>query len=715
MLPELGQFALILALLLALAQCTLPLLGAWRGNAALIATARPIASGQFVFVALAFGVLTYAFLTQDFSVKYVAQNSNLALPWYYRFSAVWGAHEGSLLLWVLILNVWTLALAAFSRRLPDAFIARVLGVLGFVSLGFLAFTIFTSNPFARHLPALANGADLNPILQDPGLIIHPPMLYMGYVGFSVAFAFAIAALLGGELDVAWIRWARPWTNVAWAFLTLGITLGSWWAYYVLGWGGWWFWDPVENASFMPWLVGTALIHSQAVTEKRGSFRAWTLLLSIFAFSLSLLGTFLVRSGVLTSVHAFASDPKRGLFILAFLTLVVGGSLTIYALRAPKVAGGKPFQMLSRETLLLINNLLFACAAAMVLLGTLYPLIGDALGVGRISVGPPYFGFMFVLLMLPVVLLIPCGPFFRWAAGDWRATLRALAPAFALAVVCAPSAWLLVGSLSVRGIAGVAASLWVGIGIALYALKRWREAPRGRRYTPEMLGMIVVSDVRMTPGETKTIAGLDFTFKGVAPAQGPNFRAEQGVIEVSRDGKVISTLNPQKRQYSGNAPVQTKADIQPGLFRDVYVALGESLDPSTGSGQTTGAWAVRIYVKPFVRWIWLGGLLMMLGGFVAATDRRFRRLPERTDATPAEAQHFSSFKGEAGRGMVSIREATATPSPPNVAKLGHPGLAKQPVPPHPASGASRRASESLANAPESPLEGEGFKAADGAPA
>ena len=654
MLPELGQFALILAMLLALAQCALPLIGAWRRNAALIATARPIVAGQFVFVVLAFGVLTYAFVTQDFSVKYVAQNSNLALPWYYRFSAVWGAHEGSLLLWVLILNVWTTAVAAFSRRLPDPLIARVLGVLGFVSFGFLLFTILTSNPFVRHLPALDDGADLNPILQDPGLIMHPPMLYMGYVGFSVAFAFAIAALLGGELDVAWVRWARPWTNVAWAFLTLGITLGSWWAYYVLGWGGWWFWDPVENASFMPWLVGTALIHSQAVTEKRGSFRAWTLLLSIFAFSLSLLGTFLVRSGVLTSVHAFASDPKRGLFILAFLTIVVGGSLTIYALRAPKVAGGKPFQMLSRETLLLINNLLFACAAAMVLLGTLYPLIGDMLGVGRISVGPPYFGFMFVLLMLPVVALIPFGPFFRWAAGDWRASLRTLAPAFALAVICALSAWLLMGSLPARAVAGVAASLWVAAGIALYALKRWRDAPRGRRYTPEMLGMIaahfgvaiflagvlitestsVESDVRMAPGETKNVAGLDFHFRGVAAAEGPNFRAAQGVIEVSRNGQLITTLNPQKRQYAGNSPVQTKADIQPGLFRDVYVALGESLDDK-------GAWALRIYVKPFVRWIWLGGLLMMLGGFVAATDRRFRALPARSDeSAPVSATNPS---------------------------------------------------------------------------
>ena len=661
MFPELGQVALILALLLALAQCILPLVGAWRGNPALIASARPIASGQFVFVALAFGVLTWAFLAQDFSVAYVAQNSNLALPWYYRFSAVWGAHEGSLLLWALILNVWTLAVALFSRSLPDVLIARVLGVLGFISTGFLAFTLFTSNPFARHLPALADGGDLNPILQDPGLIMHPPMLYMGYVGFSVAFAFAIAALLGGsrsrnevppggvssadiEREFAqWVRWSRPWTNVAWAFLTLGITLGSWWAYYVLGWGGWWFWDPVENASFMPWLIGTALIHSQAVTEKRGSFRAWTVLLSIFAFSLSLLGTFLVRSGVLTSVHAFASDPRRGVFILAFLTLVVGGSLSIYAVRAPRVAGGQAFRMLSRETLLLVNNLLFACAAAMVLLGTLYPLIGDALGIGRISVGPPYFGFMFPWLMLPAVLLMPFGPFFRWAAGDWRTSSRALAPAIALAVVCAMGAWWFVGHLPLRGILGVAASLWVGAGIALYALKRAREAPRGRRYTLEMLGMIaahlgvaiflagvlmteatsVESDLRMSAGETKNIAGLDFRFAGVAPTQGPNFRADQGTIEVSRQGKLIATLHPQKRQYSGNSPVQTKADIRPGLFTDIYVALGEPLNAASSPGHAASAWALRIYVKPFVRWIWLGGLLMMLGGFLAAADRRLR--------------------------------------------------------------------------------------------
>jgi cytochrome c-type biogenesis protein CcmF len=648
MFPELGQFALILALLLAFVQFALPIYGAWRGNAALIGVARPAVAGQAVFVVLAFALLTHAFVTQDFSVAYVAQNSNLSLPWYYRFPAVWGAHEGSLLLWLLILNVWTVAVAAFSRRLPDALMARVLGVLGFVSFGFLLFTILTSNPFLRHIPALADGNDLNPILQDPGLIMHPPMLYTGYVGFSVAFAFGIAALLGGELDVAWVRWARPWTNVAWAFLTLGISLGSWWAYYVLGWGGWWFWDPVENASFMPWLIGTALIHSQAVTEKRGSFRAWTLLLSIFAFSLSLLGTFLVRSGVLTSVHAFASDPKRGMFILIFLGIVVGGSLLIYALRAPKIAGGKPFHLLSRETLLLVNNLMFVCAAAMVLLGTLYPLIGDALDVGRISVGPPYFGFLFALLMLPIVCLLPLGPFFRWASADWRATLRALRPALAVAILAAITAKMLTRDLPLRGVFGVAASLWVGMGIILYALKRWRGAPAGRRYTPEMLGMMVAHfgvalflagvliteatnverDLRLAPNEKVSIAGLDFRFHGVERKPGPNYLADEGTIEVLRDDRLIATLHPQKRQYAGGGQIQTISDIDAGVFRDLYVALGEPLDQ--------GAWAVRVYVKPFVRWIWLGGLCMMLGGLIAAADRRFRALPERDDAAAREA-------------------------------------------------------------------------------
>jgi cytochrome c-type biogenesis protein CcmF len=646
MLPEIGQFALILALLLALAQTVLPLWGAWRNNAALIATARPTAAGQAVFVAIAFALLTVAFVSQDFSVAYVAQNSNAALPWYYRFSAVWGAHEGSLVLWILILNVWTVAVAAFSRRLPDVFMARVIGVLGFVSFGFLLFTLLTSNPFLRHVPALPDGNDLNPLLQDFGLIVHPPMLYMGYVGFSVAFAFAIAALLGGALDVAWVRWARPWTNVAWAFLTLGIALGSWWAYYELGWGGWWFWDPVENASFMPWLVGTALIHSQAVTEKRRSFRAWTLLLAIAAFSLSLLGTFLVRSGVLTSVHSFASDPERGLFVLIFLVIVVGGSLLIYALRAPKVAGGEPFAGVSRDTLLLINNLLFSIAALMVLLGTLFPLLGEALDAGRISVGPPYFGFMFVLLMAPIVLLLPFGPFMKWRQADLGAVLRSLLPALGLALLAAALAWLLVGGLPFKAVAGVGLGLWVGIGIASYALSRWRHAPPGRRFTPEMVGMIcahfgvgvfvagvlvteatgIERDLRFATGESVHIGAYDFRFDGARHAQGPNYEADAGTIVVSRDGSPVATLVPQKRRYL-RGQVQTESAIDPGFTRDIYVALGEPVG-------SDGAWSIRVYVKPFVRWIWLGALLMMLGGFIAAADRRFRSLALSRDAQPA---------------------------------------------------------------------------------
>ena len=533
-------------------------------------------------------------------------------------------------------NVWTIAVAASSRRLPEDFMARVLGVLGFVSLGFLLFTVLTSNPFTRHLPALADGNDLNPVLQDIGLILHPPMLYMGFVGFSVAFAFAIAALLGGKLDQQWVRWSRPWTNGAWGVLTLGIALGSWWAYYELGWGGWWFWDPVENESFMPWLVGTALIHSQAVTEKRGSFRAWTLLLAIFAFSLSLLGTFLVRSGVLTSVHSFASDPERGLFILAFLTITVGGSLLLYALRAPRVAGGEPFAAVSRETLLLINNLLFACAAAMILVGTLYPLIGEAFDLGRISVGPPYFGFMFVLLMAPIALLIPLGPLLKWRAGDIGKALKSLRPALILAALASLSAWLIADDLAWKAIAGIALSIWVGLGILVFAVTRWRKAPQGRRFTPEILGMMLAhfgfavflagvlvtegtsieKDVRLAEGETTTLGAYTFRFDGVEHVQGPNFKADQGTITISRDDRVVATLHPQKRQYTKTTQIQTESDIDPGFTRDLYVALGEPLGDD-------GAWSVRVYLKPFIRWIWLGALLMMLGGFVTASDRRFR--------------------------------------------------------------------------------------------
>ncbi|HET6432430.1 heme lyase CcmF/NrfE family subunit [Dyella sp.] len=637
MTPELGQLALVLALLLALAQSIVPLLGAWRGNRAMVAVARPAAAGQAAFVLVAFALLVWAFLRFDFSVAYVADNSNLALPWYYRIAAVWGAHEGSMLLWVFILNVWTLAVAALSRNLPEVFVARVLAVLGLIAVGFLAFILFTSNPFARLLPMPLDGGDLNPVLQDPGMTFHPPVIYMGYVGFSVAFAFSIAALLGGELEQAWVRWARSWTNVAWAFLTAGIVAGSWWAYAELGWGGWWFWDPVENASFMPWLVGTALIHAQAVTEKRGSLRAWTILLSIFAFSLSLLGTFLVRSGVLTSVHAFASDPRRGLFILCFLLVVVGGSLLLYALRAPKVAGGKAFAPVSRESAILVGNLMFTVAAAMVLLGTLFPLIGDAFNLGRISVGPPYFGFLFTLLMVPVVLLLPFGPFLRWGRGE-GGVLRAIALRAGIgAVACALVAAVFVHG-QLKAIAGVAAAVWCAVGTLLYVYKRFREMPRGRRYPAEMGGMLlahfglgvflvgvllseslsVTRDVRMAPGDVQTVGAYAFRFDGVKQTSGPNWRGSQGTVSVIRNGETLAVMHPQKRTYT-REQVQTESAIDPGFTRDLYVALGDPMDASNPAG----AWAMRLYYKPFIRWLWAGGLFMMLGGFLAAADRRFR--------------------------------------------------------------------------------------------
>ena len=653
MTPELGQFALILALLLALAQGVLPLLGAWRGNGRLMAVARPAAAGQAVFVLLAFGILTLAFLQFDFSVAYVAQNSNSELPWYYRIAAVWGAHEGSLLLWILILNAWTVAVAAFSRKLPEVFMARVLGVLGLVSVGFLLFIIFTSNPFGRMLPAPLDGADLNPVLQDPGMTFHPPILYMGYVGFSVAFAFAIAALLEGRLDEVWVRWARPWTNVAWGFLTLGIVAGSAWAYYELGWGGWWFWDPVENASFMPWLVGAALIHTQAITEKRGGLRAWTILLSIFAFSLSLLGTFLVRSGVLTSVHAFASDPKRGVFILIYLGIVIGASLALYALRAPKVSQAKPFSVFSRETAILIANLLLTTAAAMVLLGTLYPLFGEAFNLGRISVGPPYFGFLFVLLMAPLVLVMPTGPYLRWGRGEPRQIgALLLRCAIAAIVITALVAWLQTEALGWRGWLGGMAAAYILTGVISYAVKRWREAPAGRRYPAEMAGMLlghagvgifiagamlttalsVQRDVRMVPGQEQTVGGYQFRFDKLEHTEGPNWTAEQGTVSVLRNGKTVAVLHPQKRAYP-RGQVQTEAAIRAGILGDLYVALGE---PLNADSPQSSAWSMRIYDKPFVRWIWAGGMLMMLGGFVAAADRRFRHVREtrRARVSPA---------------------------------------------------------------------------------
>ena len=636
MMPELGQVFLILALLLAAVQAVVPLIGAQLNDPALMRVARPAAYGQFVFVVSAYAVLTWGFITQDFSIAYVAQNSNLQLPEGYRISAVWGAHEGSLLLWVLALSIWTVALAALSHKLPERFMARALATLGVVAVGFISFTAFTSNPFERHVPPLPDGNDLNPLLQDFGLIVHPPMLYMGYVGFAVAFAFAVAALLDGRVDRQWVRWARPWTNVAWSFLTIGIALGSWWAYYELGWGGWWFWDPVENASFMPWLVGTALIHSQAVTEKRGTFAAWTLLLAIAAFSLSLLGTFLVRSGVLTSVHAFASDPTRGTYILVFLGVVTGGALTLYAIRAPQLKSAPPVGLYSRESLLLLNNILLATAAAMVLIGTLYPLVAEALGWGKISVGPPYFGLMFFVLMAPLVLMIPFGPLTRWKGDSAKSVMLALRTALALAATIAALAWIFQRELPLKAVLGITAGAWVLLGTLAFIVRRFRQATPGRRFTAEMIGMSlahlgvgmfvigvmvteslnVERDLRMTPGDTTEIAGLEIAFIALRNEKGANYIADEGVFEIRKNGKVLSEQHPQKRQYL-RGQVMTEAAIDAGFFADFYIALGEPLD--NGS-----AWAVRLYYKPMIRWVWLGALMMMLGGLIAATERRLRQ-------------------------------------------------------------------------------------------
>jgi len=633
-LPEFGQVALVLALLLAALQATLPLVGAQRDIAPWMAIARPAAYVQLLLVGLAFAILTYGFVSQDFSLRYVAENSNSLLPIAYRYTAVWGAHEGSLLLWALVLALWTAAVARFSQRLPMSVIARVLGVMGVVSVGFLAFLIFTSNPFERLLPAVAEGRDLNPLLQDPGMIIHPPMLYFGYVGFSVPFAFAIAALLDGKVDARWLRWTRPWTNVAWAFLTVGIALGSWWAYYELGWGGWWFWDPVENASFMPWLAGTALLHSQAVTEKRGSFRGWTLLLAIATFSLSLLGTFLVRSGVLTSVHAFAADPTRGLFILIFLGIVIGGSLVLYALRAPG-DDGKPFELFSRETLLLANNLLLSTACAMVLLGTLYPLLADALELGKISVGPPYFALLFTLLMAPLVLLLPLGPMTRWQREQVSKPLAMLLPWIGLALLAGALAFFFAPQGAWKVAAGVFGAVWVGVGTLRFVWSRLRNP--GSRFTSEMLGMTlahlgvavfvvgallveglhVQREVAVKPGQTIEVGDYAFRFDGVQQRPGPNYRADIGTVQVFADGAPLVLLHPEKRAYLSGGQVMTEAAIERGITRDIYVALGEELGGD--------AWAIRVHTKPFVRWIWAGALLMMLGGLVTATDRRFRRV------------------------------------------------------------------------------------------
>jgi len=654
--PELGQFALIIALCVAFAQAVVPLAGAGLGVQRWIVFAVPAALAQLLFVGLAYACLTWAFLSNDFSVLYVAKNSNSQLPLIYQISGVWGAHEGSLLLWSLVLSLWTGAVAVFTPNVPRVMRARVLAILGLVSCGFLLFIIVTSNPFDRLLPAAAQGSDLNPLLQDIGLAIHPPMLYLGYVGFSVAFAFSIAALISGQVDSAWARWSRPWTNVAWLFLTLGIALGSWWAYYELGWGGWWFWDPVENASFMPWLVGTALMHSLAITEKRGSFKAWTALLAIFAFALSLLGTFLVRSGVLTSVHAFASDPERGIFILGFLVLVVGGSLTLFAWRAPLLRSAVQTKLLSRDSALLGNNIFLAVATSAILLGTLYPIAIDAMG-GKISVGPPYFNLMFLTLTAPLGVLIGIGMLIRWKSDTLeRLGAKLKIPALVVLVLAlllslALPQWIWTAYL------GIAMALWIAVtaGIAIYERFHKRALLSALRSTPAgfygmLLGHIGIAvfivgvtltslynqekDLRMSPGDVYKVAGYEFTFHGVRDFNIDNYVATRGGFTVRSDtGDFKVDLFPEKRIYLVQKMPMTEAAIDAGFTRDLFIALGEPLDQE-------GAWAIRIYYKPFIRWIWLGAIIMALGGLFAASDRRYRRLARNRSVSSGAAEQLS---------------------------------------------------------------------------
>jgi cytochrome c-type biogenesis protein CcmF len=675
MIPELGNFALILALLLALIQGTLPIIGAARGIPSWIALARPVVQGQFVFVAIAFFCLAYSFVTSDFSVINVVQNSNSKLPLEYRFAATWGSHEGSLLLWTMMLATWSVAVSIFSRHLPNDMVARVLGVMGLVSVGFLIFMLFTSNPFERMLPGAMEGSDLNPLLQDPGMVCHPPMLYMGYVGFSVAFAFAISALLSGQMDATWARWSRPWTTVAWLFLTIGIMMGSWWAYYELGWGGWWFWDPVENASFMPWLVGTALVHSLAVTEKRGSFKSWTVLLAICAFSLSLLGTFLVRSGVLTSVHAFATDPKRGIFILTFLVVIVGGSLLLFAWRAPKIGLGGKFELVSRESMLLANNLLMMVAAGSVLLGTLYPLFMDALQLGKISVGPPYFEAVFVPLMTPAVFLIGLGPLARWKQASLPELAIRLRWAFAVSLITALLMPFVIGEWKPFVSFGLLLAFWVIASIVASLVHRLRSSAKEGLFaklaaqSPSYYGMhaahlgIAVfiigvtlvggyeteKDVRMEIGDTVAVGGYTFRFNGATKAPGPNYMADIGNVDVLRNGEKVSVLEPEKRTYNASGMAMTEAAIDTGILRDLYVALGEPLE--------NGAWIVRVYHKPFVDWIWFGCMLMAFGGFLAVTDRRYRLSP-RKQREPAEDKKVAVKPGKAPAAPLIARSKKA---------------------------------------------------------
>ena len=641
MIAELGNYALALSLAIAVLLAIFPLWGAEKGNVQFMALARPMTYGLFLILSVSFGALFYVFAINDFSVQYVVNNSNTTLPIYYRLSAVWGSHEGSLLLWIWLLSLWSSAVALFSKRLPQEAVARVLGIMGIISIGFLLFVLFTSNPFTRTFPDFpVDGKELNPLLQDIGLIFHPPLLYMGYVGFSVAFAFSIASLMTGKLDTAWARWSRPWTMAAWVFLTLGIALGSWWAYYELGWGGWWFWDPVENASFMPWLAGTALLHSLAVTEKRGSFKAWTVLLAILAFSLCLLGTFLVRSGILVSVHAFASDPTRGLYVLAYLIVVIGGSLTLYAYKGSQIRSRDNAERYSRESLLLLNNILLMTALCVVLLGTLLPLVHKQLGLGSISIGAPFFDQMFLIIMTPFALLLGIGPLVKWRRDQFSA-IRTPVIASVIIMLIAGFAlpYLLQDKLTVSAVLGTMMTVIIVL-LSLYEMHQratyrdtfWRGITKlSRSHWGMILAHLGVAmtvwgiafsqnysierDVRMNVGDTVQIAGYDFTFKGISDANGPNYVGGKAQIDISRDGKHETTLYAEKRLYTVSKMPMTEAAIDWGFSRDLYAALGEKLD--------NNAWALRLYYKPFIRWIWLGGLFMALGGVLCMFDRRYR--------------------------------------------------------------------------------------------
>lgn len=641
MIAEFGNFALALSLAISILLAVFPLWGAGKNNIQLMNLARPMTYGLFLSLTIAFGALFYAFAVNDFTVQYVVNNSNSNLPLQYRLSAVWGSHEGSLLLWIWLLTLWGAAVALFSKQLPQEAVARVLGIMGLISIGFLLFVLFTSNPFNRTFPDFpVDGRELNPLLQDVGLIFHPPLLYMGYVGFSVAFAFAIASLMTGKLDTAWARWSRPWTMAAWVFLTLGIVLGSWWAYYELGWGGWWFWDPVENASLMPWLAGTALLHSLAVTEKRGSFKAWTVLLAILAFSLCLLGTFLVRSGILVSVHAFASDPTRGLYILAYLILVIGGSLALYAVKGNQIRSRDNAERYSRETMLLLNNILLMTALTVVLIGTLLPLVHKQLGLGSISIGAPFFDQMFLIICTPFALLLGIGPLVKWRRDQFSAIrMPVVISVIVMAILGFTLPFILQDKLTVSAVLGVMMAAIIVL-LSFYELQQrathrtsfWSGLTKlSRSHWGMVLAHLGVAmtiwgiafsqnysverDVRMNVGDSVEIAGYQFQFKGIMEANGQNYSGGKAEVEVTKNGNYETTLFAEKRFYTVSKMTMTEAAIDWGFSRDLYVALGESLGD--------GSWALRLYYKPFIRWIWLGGIFMALGGILCMFDRRYR--------------------------------------------------------------------------------------------